>query len=249
MKQHDAVIKVMEAKGGYATLGFLYQQALKVGGVEWKTKTPFASIRRIVQDERFFFKIKPGLWALKSWRDKLPPEMVPAKTESPAQRDFSHAYFQGLVVEIGNLQKYETFVPAQDRNKMFLGRENLGSLATLTRIYPFCYSNIVNYAKTIDVIWFNSRKMPASLFEVEHSTDMRSSLVKFIELQDFRADMVIVADETRQRQFQQTVSLTAFEPIRSFVRFLSYHHVSEYHSNLFKLRAIESEMKVPLRWR
>ena len=60
MKQYDAVIRVMEENGGYATLGFLNQRALKVEGCEWKTKTPFASIRRIVQDDRFFFKIRPG---------------------------------------------------------------------------------------------------------------------------------------------------------------------------------------------
>jgi len=245
MKQHEAVMRIMEEHGGYATLGHLYQQALKVPGCHWKTKTPFASIRRIVQDERFFFKIKPGLWALKSWRERLPYEMVSAKAETPAQIDFSHSYYQGLVVEIGNLQRYETFVPAQDKNRMFLGRESLGSLATLSRIHPFCYQNIVNCAKTIDVLWFNSRKMPKSLFEVEHSTDMKNSLLKFTELQDFRADMVIVADEVRQRQFQQTLTLTAFDTIRSFVRFMSYQQVSEYHSNLSKLKAIESEMRNP----
>ncbi|MEK6681413.1 MAG: hypothetical protein AABY79_05550 [Nitrospirota bacterium] len=49
MKQHEAVIKVMEEKGGYATLGFLNQNVLKIADCEWKTKTPFASIRRIVR--------------------------------------------------------------------------------------------------------------------------------------------------------------------------------------------------------
>lgn len=34
MKQYEAVIKVMEEKGGYATLGELYQEALKVLGIE-----------------------------------------------------------------------------------------------------------------------------------------------------------------------------------------------------------------------
>ena len=60
MKQYEAVTKVMEENGGFATLGCLYQNVLKVPNCEWKTKTRFASIRRIVQDERFFFKIKPG---------------------------------------------------------------------------------------------------------------------------------------------------------------------------------------------
>jgi len=45
MKQHESVIKTMEEYGGYATLGFLNQT---VDVSNWKTKTPFASIRRIV---------------------------------------------------------------------------------------------------------------------------------------------------------------------------------------------------------
>ena len=71
MKQYEAVIQVMEENGGFATLGYLYQTVLDVPGVVWKTKTPFASIRRIVQDDRFFFKIKPGLWALKKYKSEV----------------------------------------------------------------------------------------------------------------------------------------------------------------------------------
>jgi hypothetical protein len=242
MKQHEAVMSIMEANGGYATLGFLYQHALKVPGVEWKTRTPFASIRRIVQDERFFFKIRPGLWALKSWRDRLPPEMTPPKKESQVQREFSHTYYQGLLLEIGQLRGFDTFVSAQDKNKTFLGSQTLGGLTSVKEIYPFSYSNIVNCAKTIDVVWFNSRKMPGSLFEVEHSTDIKNSLIKFIELQDFRTDMVIVADERRKRQFQQVLLLNAFAPIRMAVRFQSYQDVSDEHTHRFQLKTLESKM-------
>ena len=59
MKQHEAVIQVMEKNNGYSTLQHLYQNVLKVKNVKWDTKTPFASIRRIVQDNRFFSKLNP----------------------------------------------------------------------------------------------------------------------------------------------------------------------------------------------
>jgi len=243
MKQYKAVIKVMEENGGYATLGHLYQNVLKVEGCEWKTKTPFASMRRIVQDNRFFFKIKPGLWALKSHRHLLPAEMIPTKKDSRVQRDFSHAYYQGLLVQIGNLRDFETFVYPQDKNRIFLGKDRLGSLASLKEIYPFCYSNVVNCARAIDVIWFNSRKMPDSVFEVEHSTDMKNSLVKFVELQDFRTDMIIVSDISRKRLYELTLSMNAFKPIKDFVSFWSYQHLSQLHSKSFELKAIQDAMR------
>lgn len=49
MKQHEAVVSTIEKLGGIATLGQLNQEVFRIKECEWKTKTPFASIRRIVQ--------------------------------------------------------------------------------------------------------------------------------------------------------------------------------------------------------
>ena len=64
MKQHEAVILTLEKLGGLATLGLLNQEVFKIKDCEWKTKTPFASIRRIVQLNKGIYKIKPGLYGL-----------------------------------------------------------------------------------------------------------------------------------------------------------------------------------------
>ena len=55
MKQYEQIIKMMEQLGGSATLGRL-NQTIDIS--QWKTKTPYASIRRIVQDKNFFFQNK-----------------------------------------------------------------------------------------------------------------------------------------------------------------------------------------------
>jgi len=235
----------MEENGGFATLGYLYQNVLKVPGSEWKTKTPFASMRRIVQDDRFFFKIKPGLWALKSHRHLLPPEMLTTKGKTPRQIDFSHSYYQGLLVQLGNLKKFETYIPPQDKNKVFLRKQKLSNLASLSTIYQFTYSDIVKRASTIDVVWFNERRMPSSVFEVEHSTNIRDSMVKFVELQDFRTDMFIVASQVRKRKFLDTLQLSAFRPINKLVRFMSYEDLSDYHANISKRIALENKFQTP----
>lgn len=118
MKQHEAVIIAMEQNGGYATLGQLYQSAPKIPGSKWKTKTPFASIRRIVQTHDEFFKIRPGLWGLISKKDKI-FNLFPIESRRAAAREYSHYFFQGLVAEIGSLKGFETYVPAQDKNKPY----------------------------------------------------------------------------------------------------------------------------------
>jgi hypothetical protein len=164
MKQYEAVTEVMRANGGYATLGKLYQETLKIPGVEWKTKTPFKSINRIVQDNivqdsRFFFRIRPGLWALKECKHTLPAEI--REIDRP---EYNHTYYQGLLVELGNLKRLETFVPPQDRGKRFMDKP-LGDAATLPTLHPFTYPEVVKRAQSVDVIWFNSRRMPSTFFE------------------------------------------------------------------------------------
>jgi len=237
IKQHDQVIQVMSINGGYATLGFLYHN-VDVSG--WGTKTPFRSINRIVQDHRFFFKIKPGLWALKEMKDEVLKKFSLQDSKEQKNEEFNHTYFQGLLVEIGNIKGYQTYTPGQDKNKLFLDKP-LGNISTLDSIYQFSYDNFVKRAKNVDVIWFNERNMPYSFFEVEHSTDIYNSLVKFSDLKDFYSSFCIVADEAREREFQSKISSNSFKEIRNRINFMSYDILSTVHSNAHKLLKVHQD--------
>ena len=56
--QEQQVIEVLRKFGGYATLRRLNEL---VDFSTWKTKTPEASVRRIVQESSQIFKIQPGI--------------------------------------------------------------------------------------------------------------------------------------------------------------------------------------------
>lgn len=235
MKQHEQIIKVMRNNGGYATLGFLNR---KVDVSNWKSKTPFASIRRIVQDERYFFKIKPGLWALKEFEKQvLSNFQIEDRSKVESNEKFNHSYYQGLLIEIGNLKGYATYVPPQDKNMLYLDKP-LSFISKVAPIFDFTYSAIVSRAKTVDVIWFNERKLPASFFEVEHSTDIQNSLLKFNDLQDFYSKFYIVSDVARKREFNDKVNYDAFNAIKNRVQFIDYEFVSNLHTKSFELAVI-----------
>ncbi|GAB4419609.1 MAG: hypothetical protein Kow002_07390 [Anaerolineales bacterium] len=240
MKQYEAVIEALKQNGGYATLGQLYQDALKIPDCEWKTKTPFASIRRIVQVRDEFFKIRPGLWALSSEKEKVlrlfSEEQAPEK-----EKEYTHSFFQGLIVEIGNLKGFQTFVPAQDKNKSF-SQKKLGEVANLAEFHKFTYEEVVRQALTIDVTWFNERRYPSAFFEVEHSTDIHRSLLKFMEFQDFRVEFHIVADQHRKAEFESKLSLTAFASIKKLVKFWDYDAVATLHSRMSETVLAEREL-------
>lgn len=245
MKQYEAVIQTLEKLGGVATLGQLNQEVFKIKDCEWKTKTPFASIRRIVQENENIYKIKPGLWALKSFQKELEQKGIIVETEknkdSKELIEFNHSYYQGLLVSIGNMKNLGTFIPHQDKNKLFL-HEKLGDLRTLKELPKYSYDSFVSRSSTIDVIWFNERNMPNSFFEVEHSTDIQNSLMKYNDLQDFYTRMFIVADEKRYEEYVKKLSYFAFSKMKSNKRvdFLSYDELERQYRQTIELQSIHT---------
>jgi len=236
MKQHEAVIIALEKLGGIATLGDLNLETMKIKECEWKTKTPFASIRRIVQTNEDIYKIKPGLYSLKKYQKRNEANGILVETtknkNSEEVKSFNHSYYQGMLTIIGNLKKYKTYLPNQDKNKKFV-EKSLDELRTVKEIPNYTYQKLVQRSSTIDVIWFTSRLMedsilmPTSFFEVEHSTDIQNSLLKFNDLQDFAARMIIVADESRKKEFESKIKSSAFNEIRNKIEFLEYEALTK----------------------
>ena len=173
------------------------------------------------------YKIKPGLWALKSHQKELEARGIVVETErnrnSNEVKEFTHSYYQGLLVELGNMMEKKTFVPNQDKSKLFVDKK-LGEIRSLQDIPHYSYDNIVNRSSTIDVIWFNERIMPECFFEVEHSTDIQNSLLKYADLIDFNTKMFIVADERRKAEYEKKMNYTSFSYLcmNKRVEFLSY---------------------------
>lgn len=232
MKQYEAVIQTLEKLGGQATLAELYAQVMKISDCRWETKTPFASIRRIVQTRPEIFKVRPGLWALQSYKARLGLDEEANHSVEGAKQ--THAYYQGLIASIGNLRGSKTFIPNQDKNKLFVNKP-LSQLRSLQEIPQFSYGFLVKRSSTVDVIWFNEHLMPHSLFEVEHGTDMQNSLGKFCDLQDFNTQMIIAADEHRHREFDYKRQFKAFNDIKDRVKFWGYNTiVKQYEYESFK---------------
>ena len=229
--QEQQVIEVLRNVGGYATLRRLNEL---VDFSTWKTKTPDANVRRIVQDSPEIFRIQPGLWALEEMRDVVLRRFDLKPGNKNSEEQFTHGYFQGLLVEIGKFRSMTTYVPAQDQNRLFIDKK-LGDITDTTELPDFTYDNLKRRARTIDVIWFNERRMPSDFYEVEHTTDIKNSLSKFYELQDFNAGFYIVADASRKKEYEDKLHVSMYKPIEKRVKFLDYKQVAELYEGLKKV--------------
>ncbi len=181
------------------------------------------TIQERVQRDKRFTRIGLGVYALTKYLDKL-PKIIPPKTESE-KKERLHAKIQGMLIEIGNNRDEVEDTYTNDKKWIFDGK-TLGSLATVTDVPLFTYEGIINgTVRFFDVIWFNKRKFPLKIFEVEHSTNFRDAFVKFIELQDFRTTFCCVSFEDREEKFRKELNKSAFESLINRCEFATYEQV------------------------
>lgn len=230
----EAIEKVMMHNGYFAPLKLLYKNIWKYKDkTKIVGKTPDYTIQERVQRDKRFTRIGLGVYALTNYLDKLPTIIEP-KSEAE-KTDRKHAEIQGMLLEIGNLKSEVKETYTNDKKWIFQNK-TLGSLATLDMVPVFTYEKIVKDSVSFaDVIWFNERGFPYKIFEVEHSTDFRDAFIKFMELQDFITEFYCVSDKDRRIKFEKEKNKTAFKPIDTRLKFLTYDEVeNDYQSILRK---------------
>jgi len=214
----------MLKNGYFAPLKLIYNEIWKYKDRDKiKGLTPNYTIQERVQRDTRFVRIGLGVYALSKYLHKLPKE--PVAITSTQKKEKMHAKIQGMLLEIGN-SKDEVMSTYTNDKKWIFQNKPLRSLATLDKVPSFTYKNIIDdTVRFIDVIWFNRRGFPHSMFEVEDSTDFRSALVKFSELQDFKILFCCVSEERRRYKFNKELQKVAFVPILKRCQFYSYEQV------------------------
>jgi len=231
----EAIEQVMLKNSYFSTLKLLHAEAPKLKS--FYGKTPHKTINERVQRDDRFTRIAPGVWALSNSLEKLPEHLNP-KVEKPEEdrQKITHSLLQGMLIEIGNIQRYQTYTP--DKNSLFL-MQKLCELTSLQEIPKFSYDHIIQSAKFIDVIWFNSRLFPSNVIEVEHSTNFKNSLIKFVELQDFQTRMMITAPQNRFERYRDEINKAAFTDISKRVNFISYEKLEILYNNQLEFREFQ----------
>jgi hypothetical protein len=231
----EAIEQVMLHNGYFAPLKLLYNEIWKYKNRDKIIgKTPDYTIQERVQRDPRFTRIGLGVYALRQYLEKLPKEIHLPKKEKQTEK--RHASIQGMLIEIGNYKHYDTYT--HDKKWIFQ-RKTLGNLATLKDVPLFTYESIIKRSVTFaDVIWFNERKFPEKVFEVEESTDFRDAFIKFMELQDFMTSFYCIASAKKQNKFQKELEKSAFRQISKRVRFLTYEEIENDYQNTLRVQYI-----------
>lgn len=229
----EAMEKVMMSNGYFASLKLLYREIWKYKDKSKIIgKTPDYTVMERAQRDKRFTRIGLGVYALTEYLGRLPKLLDPKNKTEKINR--KHAEMQGMLLEIGNIKSEVEDTYTNDKKWIFQNK-TLGSLATLNIIPSFTYEKIIKESASFaDVIWFNDRGFPYKIFEIEHSTDFRDAFIKFMELQDFITEFYCVSSEDRKIKFEREKSKTAFKPIGSRLKFLTYEQIENEYQNILK---------------
>jgi len=143
--------------------------------------------------------------------------------------DFNHSQIQTFIGSIGTAKGYDVWIPANDRNRLdwalaqkFPCRDEL----------PSRYRPIDDVIREIDGVWLQrgSSEMRA-MFEVEHSTQIYSGLLRFNDLHlmepNLKPKFSIVANDVRRALFLRQINRPTFKlsGLGEVCNFLEYKDV------------------------
>jgi hypothetical protein len=156
-------------------------------------------------------------------------------TPPPQPAKETHECIELRLIELGEMLGFKTYTSDESKK---CGDMELGSKTTLKR-EDLSYDKL----KTIDVVWYKHPYF--KLFEVVLTTDMRSSLVKFIEVADLNAEYFIIALSTDKNRFERALTSAAFDKIRDRTKFISTEELSKIYETTTQWRKIINILNLP----
>ena len=216
----EAIEQVLLENNYIAPLKKIYREIIKYRPLTGKT--PYNTIQERVQRDPRFTKVGLGVYALTEYLNKLPAAPKPRNNQE--EKELTHYSIQGMLLEIGNIEGFDTFSP--NKNAVFENKTLL-QIMTLSDVPDFTYRSIIESVRFIDVLWFNDRGFPKFAFEIETTPQFRSSLIKFSELCDFQTVFYLISQSEFQEKYNREISKSIFKGIKERCLFKTCNRVKD----------------------
>ncbi len=210
----------------------------KIVGGNPKTKTKIANnptwqatIRRVVRQYKIFGPLGEGVYKL---LEEVPVKAEPQEfTEEP---EIDHGIAQGMLVTLGEIYGYETYVPPHDQTiRNFQGKElrDFVSVSDCTDI--FRGPNLAKI-REIDILWFAEDDyglFPVYAFEVEETTRVKSGLDRLLKIpRRFPTLFFIIGPSIKEKDlFSQYINQTPFRGFKDKFLFRLYKELEELYNS------------------
>jgi hypothetical protein len=241
----EVVARALKEMGGFGHLREIYN---KVEGhrkceanSRWK-----CTIRRVLRENGVFVPVPPhgsGLYRL-----KFDPFQSAQYADRSCPADIDHGEAQGMLLKLGQLYGYETYVAARDRSSRVFEGSPLGSYATVSSLRESLGGMTYRRIAEIDVMWLAEDfhgLYPKYAFEVEHSTGIAAGLDRLLKIPDRCCTRlhIVAPTESDKLHFRDLLQQAPYRPFAGRFRFCSYDNLGR----LYELAAAHSKLKSELR--
>lgn len=147
---------------------------------------------------------------------------LPEAGRVPVSQISTHSESQGIILELGQILGYETYVA--DPSKIYRGKR-MEEVATCKDI-PLEYQGIKNIEK-VDVIWFGSASF--CFFEVVDSIGtLNEALHRLFQALPLNAKFFVVAPEDHRTKFEKYMSESPYKAYKNKYYFRSYQELASF---------------------
>lgn len=164
------------------------------------------TIRRVVRQYRIFEPVPPERSGIYRLVDLEPPTPQAQGIDS-RDEEVNHGIAQGMLVSLGRLYGYDTFVPLRDQTTRFFQGQRLGDLVSIRDCTEVFQSRNIQKIREIDVLWFagdDDGLFPVYAFEVEHTTRLHDGMDRLLKIPErFPTQFFVVAPGDREEQLFQ----------------------------------------------
>jgi len=192
MTKVDALIALIKDNGGVASWQYIYDNIEKYYPAAKASRTWKSGLRgvlyREIRNNRNFKCVGFGVYALNEYEEEKAFEDIRKNNVR------MHSYIEGLLVELGNYEKFDTY--CADPTAKFQANVFINQIATILDFPEFTYPEINYIAKRIDVIWFTKtgHKFPKKAIEVVDGVGtLEEALSRMYQLKEFQTDFLVVS--------------------------------------------------------
>ncbi len=189
-----------------------------------------ATIRRVVRQYKIFEPVPPdGSTGIYRLVEVEVPRPQPEKLDSD-EPTINHGIAQGMLVGLGTIYGYETFVPKTDQTTREFQGKKLGELVSVPDYTP--EEPNVREIREIDTLWLMEDEQgpyPVYAFEVEHTTRIKNGLDRLLKIPGRCSTELFVLGPTDEQGtlFERRVSQEPFRTHKHRFRFRLYAELEQ----------------------
>lgn len=210
-----------------------------------------ATIRRVVRQYKIFKPVPPARSGIYELIDETP--LRPETQDFEKKPEVNHGIAQGMLITLGKIYGYETYVPPHDQTVREFQGIPLSEHVSVKICPEFVKGPNFRKVREIDALWLDEDDdglYPVYAFEVEESTKVKSGLDRLLKIpRRLMLPLYIIGPGAEEKElFNKYVRQAPFSDHSSRFVFRVYDELARLYNNAVKHNSSRTSFGLKERW-